>query len=70
MIQSLTVVFSTQGKVKAGRRNAKRGFDEKITAVPPILNKVQTRSSKSRKISPERDEGLPVRKYRLSKGKR
>jgi len=70
MIQSLTVVFSTQEKVKAGRRNAKRGFDEKITAVPPILNKVQTRSSKSRKISPEQDEGLPVRKYRPSKGKR
>ena len=45
MIQSLIVVFSTQGKVKAGRRNAKQEFDEKITAVPPILNKVQTRSS-------------------------
>ena len=70
MIQSLTVVFSTQEKVKAGRRNAKRGFDEKITAVPPILNKVRTRLSKSREISPKRDEGLPVRKYRPSKGRR
>ena len=70
MIQSLTVIFSTHEKVKAGRRNVKRGFDEKITAVPPILNKVQTRSSKSRKMSPERDEGLPVRKYRTSKGRR
>ena len=70
MIQSLTVVFSTQEKVKAGRRNAKRGFDKKITAVPPILNKVQTRSSKSREISLKRDEGLPVRNYRPSKGKR
>ena len=69
MIKLLIVILSTQEKAKVPRRGAKQGLDEEITAVPSVPNKVQTRSRKSRKINSERDEGLPVRKYRPRKGR-
>ena len=67
MTQLLIVVFSMQEKTKEKGRDAKREVHKGVTAVPPKTRQIQTRASKSRKISSGRGEELSVREIRQRK---